>query len=362
MNKIKEIIGELKSIVDKDFDLKTLENVEEKSNEVMNTTAVWYGKELIPQITADPLLNMLGNYSALLPMLPGNHGNDMGVSEKVPVVWEASDFEGNTEWTGTPFNYQDPTASWPTTWEITITQGQFILPIAVSKRELKYSIVDLEALIRNRINLSAAKTLDKYILNADDAASWNVNYDGWAAPAKAYYMQGNGWVRDTVIADWNTVDIWTLDKDSFLDMLNKIDARYADDLGNLLRVMPRNVYNKALWITELVTFDKYSNGATIITGKLGNIYGIEVLVTSAMPALALATGKVHSSTGNTLGQFALIYKPAIQYGFGMPVEITTQAVPGKWALMYATFEFGFGLVYDKAWLGKTIVIWRNVTV
>ena len=48
---------------------------------------------------ADPLLDMLGSYSRLLPLLPGNHGNNMAVSEKVPVIGEASLFQGNSEWT-----------------------------------------------------------------------------------------------------------------------------------------------------------------------------------------------------------------------------------------------------------------------
>ena len=42
---------------------------------------------------------MLGNYSRLLPLLPGNHGNNMAISEIVPIVGEASLFDGNSEWT-----------------------------------------------------------------------------------------------------------------------------------------------------------------------------------------------------------------------------------------------------------------------
>jgi hypothetical protein len=45
--------------------------------------------------------------------------------------------------------------------------------------------------------------------------------------------------------------------------------------------------------------------------------------------LALATGKVHATTGNSFGSFGLIYKPAIQYGFGQPLEIDVWRVPGK---------------------------------
>ena len=374
MNKLIQSVIDLKSIVEKDLNIESVKaeleaqqakrlEAETKANEVMNSGATGYGKEIIPSvITADPLLDMLGTYSGVLPLFPGNHGNAMGISEKVPVVGEANDFSGNSERTTSTYTPQNPKADGPATGEITITQGQFILPLAVSKRELNYTPVALEALIRQRINMSAAKTIDKFVLNADDAASGNVNKDGGTPASDIYYVQGNGGFRDTCIADTNTVDVGTLDKESFIDMLGKIDPRYCDTLSDLLWIMPRTVYNKALQLDEVVTYDKFSNGATIATGRLGQIYGIDILVTAAMPANCLATGKVHTSTGNSYGSFLLVYKPALQYGFGQPLEIQIQPVPGKGALMYTTFEFGFGIVYDKAGLGKTAVLGRNVTL
>lgn len=66
----------------------------------MNTGAQYFGQELVPtNVVADPLLDLLGNYSRLLPLLPGNHGNNMAVSEIVPIIGEADLFQGNSEWT-----------------------------------------------------------------------------------------------------------------------------------------------------------------------------------------------------------------------------------------------------------------------
>jgi len=58
----------------------------------------------------------------------------------------------------------------------------------------------------------------------------------------------------------------------------------------------------------------------------------------------------------------LVYKPAFQYGFGMPLEIAVQNVPGKGVNLIATYEFGMALVYDKAGLGKTAAMGINVTI
>lgn len=369
-NLIKSVI-ELKSIADKNLDIKAVEaelqqkaelEAQTKANEIMNTWATGYGAELIPtNVTADPLLDMLGQYSWLLPLLPGNHGNNMAISEKVPVIGEAQDFQGNTQWTTGAATPQDPAAVWPATGEITITQGQFILPIAVSKRELNYAPIALEALIRQRINMAAAKTCDKFILNADDDTSTNVNYSGGTPTSTLYYLQGNNWVRDTAIAASNTFDVGTLDASDFISVLALLDSRYADSLSDLLWIMPRNVYNKALLLDGVITRDKNSQ-ATIESGKLGQIFWIDILVNSGMPSWALNTGKVHYSTGNSYGQFALVYKPSIQYGFGQPLEIQVQPVPGKGAIMYATFEFGFAIADNKAGLGRTVALGRNVTV
>lgn len=34
----------------------------------------------------DPMLDLVPEYSKLLPLLPGNHGNNMPISAKVPVI------------------------------------------------------------------------------------------------------------------------------------------------------------------------------------------------------------------------------------------------------------------------------------
>ena len=76
----------------------------------------------------------------------------------------------------------------------------------------------------------------------------------------------------------------------------------------------------------------------------------------------MATGLVHTSTGNSYSSFGLIYKPAIQYGFGQALEIDVVKVPGKGVQLVATFEFGQALAYDKVGLGKNMAMGINVTV
>ena len=66
---IKELTVKAKKLWDPNF----VEDVAEetKANEVMNTGATAFGTELIPtNVMLDPMLDLLPNYSKLLPLLP----------------------------------------------------------------------------------------------------------------------------------------------------------------------------------------------------------------------------------------------------------------------------------------------------
>ena len=364
---IKELIAESRkmawlNIKEEAVESKEDEVVEEqKANEVMNTGASNFWTELIPtNVLADPLLDMLGNYSRLLPLLPGNHGNNMAVSEKVPVIGEASLFQGNSEWTTGAWTLT-PANNWPMTDSVVITQWQFITTVDVSDRELNYATDRLEAIIRERINRSAGETIDAFIINADDTASASGNIN-WTYTGDPYFIQWTNWIRKVWIANTG-VSVWTITSASYLSVKGVLDERYQGELDNLLFIEPANVYNKSLALSEVITIDKFWPNATISAGVLAKIWNIDVLVSKHFPALTNTSGLVDAtSTNNTKGSFACIYKPAVQYGFGKPLQIEVWRVLGKGIKIVATMEFGFAIVNNKAGLWKTVWLGINATV
>lgn len=341
----------------KEEEVKTPEVEEEaKANEVMHTTNTNFGEELIPtNVMGDPLLDLVPNYSRLLPLLPWNHGNNMAISEIVPIVGEADLFQANTEWTTGDWTIT-PANHWPHTDKITIVQGQYITTVAVSDRELNYATDRLEAIIRERINRAAARTIDAVILNGDTATSGNVNgtYD-----AEAYYAQNDNWIRKLGIAN-GAVTVGNLTSGSFLDVKGILDAGYHADLDNLLFVVPSVVYDKALLLDEVITIDKFGPNATISSGVLAKIFNIDILVARDMPALTDATGVADDSSSTS--SFACVYKPAVQYGFGKPLQIEVGRVLGKGVKIVATMEFWFAIANENAWLGKTVWLWVGVVL
>ena len=84
---LKELTVKAKKLWDPNFVEDQNVAEEAKANEVMNTGATNFGKEIIPtDVMLDPMLDLVPEYSKLLPLLPGNHGNDMPISAKVPVI------------------------------------------------------------------------------------------------------------------------------------------------------------------------------------------------------------------------------------------------------------------------------------
>ena len=353
----------LKELVLKAKELQGIEVKDEvveeaKANEVMHTTNTGFWKEVIPvNVLLDPALDMLPKYSSLINLLPWNHGNNMPISAKVPVIGEADLFAGNSEWT-TGVASITPANNWPVTGEVTITQGQFIFTVALSYREVEYSVVDIEAIVKDRINRSAWRTIDALIINADDTASASGNING-TYTGNPYFVQQSAGIRKV----WITNTVVTFTSASLLAVKGEIDAGYQADLNNLLFIAPSNVYNKMLALQEVITMDKFWPNATIVAGVLAKAFGIDILVARDFPALTNTSGLVDAtSSNNTKGSFACIYKPAVQYGFGSPLKLYLSEKPGHGYEIVATMDFGFAIANSVAGLGKTVALGINMTV
>ena len=360
MDELKKIADVVKSI----GDLASREElVEQEKAGVINTAETNHGKEIVRlSEQSHTLLDLIPNFSKLLPLLPGNHGTNMAMTEKLPMIGKADKFVGNTEWTSGN-SYFTASATKPGTSEVTITQGQFILEIPVSKREANYEFVNLENILRNRIAQSFAETIDALILNADDTASASGNINGTYTGAP-YFAQQSAGIRKIGIAN-TAVNVGTLDSGDFLSVFQVLDPGYSTDLDNLLILAPSNVYYKTLPLSELITIDKFGPDATIRTGVLAKIWWVDFMTMPDFPALTDTDGKVSgTASDNTKGSFAVIWKPAVQYGYGQPMEIEITKVAWRGYILTATAEFGFTIVNNDSYanVGKTVGLWVNVTV
>jgi len=343
------------------------------ANDVEHTTSIGYGKELIPvNVLSQTVIDVTVNSSKLLQMLPGNHGTNMNLTEKVPTVGKLGYMEGNSEWTTVAGAIAQGTNLQPT-GEITITQVPLILTVDVSRRELNYSVADLEALIINKIGLAAAKTLESMIINGDaeTGASGNVNSDD-QAPATTFTASGGAadhrilidhGIRETGLTTsaYNS-SLGTLAKADFATLENILGDYFAN-AEECLWITNRKTYNKMQQLTDF-SYANYRGGATTTSGNaVTSVDGADMLISQCVP-LTEADGKASKTAGNnTLGQLLLIWKPSIQYGWGQPLELDIFKIPGKGVQIAATMEFGFTIIQASA--GETdssVAVGYNITV
>jgi hypothetical protein len=262
LKKIADVVKALGDVATKD------EVVEEEKAGVINTAETNHGKEVVRlDEQSHTLLDLIPTFSKLLPLLPGNHGTNMAMQERLPMIGKADKFTANTEWTSGATSFT-ASATKPQTSEVTIVQGQLILEIPVSKREANYEFVNLENILRNRIAQSFAETIDSILINADNATTGNINgtYD-----ANQHWATQPAGIRKVGIAN-TAVEIGTLASTSFLDVFQVLDPGYSTDLSNLLILTASNVYYKTLPLQELITVDKYGPSATIHTGVIGKMW------------------------------------------------------------------------------------------
>lgn len=291
----------------------------EKADEVMHTDNTGAGEELISKTNlSNQVLDMVPEYSNLLPLLPGNQGTNLNISDTYAIIGELPLFEGNSEWKNAPADMADGTRGKRlATDSVTINQGMFYLEVPISKRELNYSIVDLFTLVVNKIQKSAARTIDAVIINGDSALTLNVNRDGFdfntltALQREAfYYLQQDDGIRKLGIATGS--DLGALDEDDLLDMTEDL-GEYANDDENLLYITSNNVRNKVRKFNSYKDASVSGSGSTVHGKKVEQVWGIDLTTIRDHPSLSASNGKVHNTTGNIAGQIQLLWKPAVQY-------------------------------------------------
>lgn len=363
----KEVAGQdyVKSEQEFDDHIKALQDGATKANETHHSTNTWYGAEFMPSaVQGDINMSLIHQNTSLAAALSrGYMGENMPHTYEELIIGGSDDFIINAEYTAAAGTLADlPSGQQkPQTASLSVVQKQFKKEVQLSKLLAHYWPASFIGKVSEVLRIGAANTVDKFILNADDDTSTNINYSGSTPTTTNYYLNGNNGIRDVAIANSNTFDVGTMTADDLLSVINLL-GDYGSEIDNLLWVVPMNVYLKMLAFDQVLTVDKFWPNATFSKGVLAKAFGIDVLVTNTIPSLALATGKVHYSTGNSYGQFALVYRPAVIHGSGDTFDVTPTVIPGKGVRLTATFDYGMGVAYNLAGLGATVALGRNVTV
>jgi|GEM_PF-1204181 len=339
--------------------LRKMAGVEVKANEVMNSGNTGYGAEFIPsEVFVKEVIDMMPKYSNLLPLLPGNHGT--GLPKKYTAAVKALSigdvlFQGKGQWTtGTGSQTEDDHGqSKVKTKQVSLEQVSFICEVDISDEQLKYNAVDTENYVKAEIARGMALTVDSVIINGDSESggTGNVNSDD-QAPATTFAALGGAkyhatmidhGIRERAINGSYTKDFATLADTDYSDLLTVL-GRYATMPGDCLFIQPIQVTNKMKQLDAFKLYVNSADRATIQSGITPTPFGVDILTHHLVPKTE-ADGKVSATPGNnTKGQTLLIYKPAVQYGFGQDFKLEVVRVAGYGYRLVATFDFGFYIV------------------
>jgi len=176
-------------------------------------------------------------------------------------------------------------------------------------------------LIKTKFKKVIADALERIVMFGDTTTgTTNMNYNGSSPTTTA--GQANYWLA------WNGICTLCLGSGSttyYNDVSSTISVNSncgvaLDSLGNYAK----NPMNDLIWVfnhsafwgavtdSSYVTVDKMGNLATQITGMLGAIFNVPVIISSGLP-LHHSDGKVSSTAANnTKTGFALVYKDGVQ--------------------------------------------------
>ena len=176
-------------------------------------------------------------------------------------------------------------------------------------------------LVRN-----VAEVMDDIILNANTATSNNINADGatisTSDAGKAHWLLGYDGIIHLPLVD-NASQSNSHGAAVSDDMFNEIRAKlgkYGARPSQLAWIMDVNTFIRAQSISEFRTMDKLGPNATLLTGMLGAIEGIPVIVSEQMK-LADTDGKV-TDAGNGTDTGRLLIVNRTQWAQGLRRELT----------------------------------------
>ena len=213
------------------------------------------------------------------------------------------------------------------TGKTTLTAHELVGQVPYSFTLEEDGVIAMLPEIRAGLVRNVAETLDDIILNADTTAQDNINADGATISAssagKAQWLIGYDGILHLPLVD-NSDQANDHGDAVSDDMFNELRAKlgkYGVRPSQLVWVMDVNTFIRAQGISQYRTMDKLGPNATLLTGMLGAIEGIPVIVSEHL-RLADVDGKVtDAGNGTDTGRVLLFNRTQWAQGFRRQLNI-----------------------------------------
>ena len=278
----------------------------------MDSTTAGSGDELVATLEARELWQDVNLQTLVAPIIPTfpMPSNPFEVPRQLGDV----NFFPGTENTAT-------TDTALATGRTTLTAYELVGQVPYSFTLEEDGVIAMLPEIRAGLVRNVAEVLDDIILNADKSTTNNINADGATISAsdagKAHWLVGYDGILHMPLVD-NAAQANNHNAGVSDDMFNELRAKlgkYGARPSQLAWVMDVNTFIRAQSVSQFRTMDKLGPNATLLTGMLGAVEGIPIIVSEQMP-LADADGKItDSASTNTKGRLLLLNRTQWAQGF-----------------------------------------------
>ena len=192
------------------------------------------------------------------------------------------------------------------------------------------AVVAMMAEVRATLLRNAAQVIDDVVLNADDSTAGNINHDGTnlakSTVGSAHYLIGFDGLVHLPLVD-NTAMRINLNGAASVAMFNKLRrliGKYGLRPSELAFIVDVNTYVKIVGLEGFQTVDKLGPQATLLTGQLGAVEGVPVIVSELLRE-GDADGKVTAS-GNvsSKGRMLIVNRTQWRKGYRRELLIETE--------------------------------------
>jgi hypothetical protein len=208
------------------------------------------------------------------------------------------------------------TASQPGTAGVTFTAVSIGAATRVSKELTQDSIVPLVPMIQSNLLRGLGNGLESALINGDTT---NTHQDSDTTGATDVRKAFKG-LRKLALANGYSVDFSGSVSLANVRKLRTKMGMYGIDPSQLVLLVGNSGYIQLLSLAEVVTVDKYGPSATVLTGEIGKIDGISIVVTPYMREDLNASG-VFDNTTKTKTAMIMVNRSAFLVGDRQTIEL-----------------------------------------
>ena len=145
---------------------------------------------------------------------------------------------------------------------------------------------------------------DSAATHQDAIASWNIR-ERWGSTGLGGTNDHRRVFKGLRAAAYDkstTLDVNNADAAKVLELISKLGEYAASD--KVLIVSPEALYETLMGLDQVITLDKFGAQATILSGQMGSIFGMPIVVSRFMSD-DLATSGLYTGTGATTGMLCV---------------------------------------------------------